>query len=79
VLKKGMVISMAIKNETLNVGGMSCSHCENAVKKAVGALDGVNSVEVSLGNKIVAVNYDDSKVDLNAIKEAIDEQGYEVE
>lgn len=68
-----------IKSEIFNVGGMSCSHCENAVKKAVGALDGVNSVEVSLENKTVAVDYDDSKVDLKDIKEAIDDQGYEVE
>lgn len=70
---------MAVKNEILNVGGMSCSHCENAVKKAVGALDGISNVEVSLENNTVAVDYDDSKVGLNAIKEAIDDQGYEVE
>ena len=62
----------------LRVEGMSCSHCENAVKKAVGALQGVNSVEVSLSEKTVAVEFDAAKVSLDEIKEAIDDQGYEV-
>ncbi|MBK5245446.1 MAG: heavy-metal-associated domain-containing protein, partial [Eubacteriaceae bacterium] len=38
---------------TLNVEGMSCSHCEKAVKNAVGALDGVASVDVDLAQKTV--------------------------
>lgn len=39
---------MAIEAKTLNVEGMSCSHCENAVKKSVGALNGVKNVSVDL-------------------------------
>lgn len=37
--------------KTLLVEGMSCGHCEMAVKKAVGALEGVESVVVDLGAK----------------------------
>lgn len=62
----------------LNVEGMSCSHCENAVKKSVGALNGVQSVAVDLKGKKVMVEFDPEKVGLKAIKEAIEEQGYEV-
>ena len=36
---------MSMEVKTLTVGGMSCSHCENSIKKAVGALNGVNYVK----------------------------------
>jgi copper chaperone len=67
-----------MKNVILNVNGMSCSHCENAVKKAVGNLDGVSNVSVDLEGKTVTVDYDESKVTLDNIKFEIDDQGYEV-
>lgn len=63
---------------TLNVNGMSCSHCENAVKKAVGALNGVSEVVVDLQGKTVEVAYDASKVTIDNIKSEIDDQGYDV-
>ena len=65
--------------EILNVEGMSCSHCENAVKNAVGALKGVENVAVDLEGKTVTVRYDPAAVALPSIKEAIEDQGYEVQ
>lgn len=62
----------------LNVEGMSCSHCENAVKKSVGALLGVNDVSVDLKGKTVTVEYDQSKVSIDSIKNEIEDQGYDV-
>ena len=62
----------------LKVEGMSCSHCENAVKKSVGALDGVSTVDVDLSEKSVTVEYNDDKVSLDDIKLAIEDQGYDV-
>ena len=62
----------------LNVEGMSCSHCENAVKKAVGALKGVREVVVSLENKTVIVVYRPSELSVEEIKNAIEDQGYDV-
>ena len=52
----------------IRVEGMSCSHCENSLKKAVGALDGVNGVTVDLKVKTVTVDYEVSKVSLDQIK-----------
>jgi copper chaperone len=69
---------MRMKNVILNVNGMSCSHCENAVKKAVGNLEGVSNVSVDLEGKTVTVDYDESKVTLDNIKFEIDDQGYAV-
>ncbi len=62
---------------TLNVEGMSCSHCENAVKKAVSAIGGVTEVAVDLANKTVTVTHDDG-VSVEAIKGEIEDQGYDV-
>jgi len=62
----------------LNVEGMSCAHCENAIKKAVGSLDGVSEVVVDLENKIVTVQYNHEKVTVEKIKSEIEEQGYDV-
>jgi copper chaperone len=67
-----------MNNITLNVEGMSCSHCVNAVTKAVTALPGVSGVNVSLEGKTVTVDYDADQVSLDAIKEAIEEEGYDV-
>lgn len=67
-----------MENVILNVNGMSCSHCENAIKKAVGTMEGVDKVTVSLEGKTVVVDYDTSKVTLDQIKAEIEDQGYEV-
>jgi copper ion binding protein len=69
---------MAKETTILNVEGMSCIHCENRVKKTVGALIGVSSVAVDLKGKKVTVEYDPGVATVNAMKEAIEEQGYEV-
>lgn len=64
--------------EVLNVEGMSCMHCVNAVKTSVGALPGISKVEVDLPAKKVAVTYDGDQVKLDKIKDAIEDAGYEV-
>lgn len=63
---------------TLNVEGMSCQHCVKAVTQAVTALEGVSAVDVNLEGKTVAVDYDADRVTLESIKEAIEEEGYDV-
>ncbi|NLM61854.1 MAG: copper chaperone CopZ [Clostridiales bacterium] len=63
----------------LKVEGMSCSHCEKAVKNAAGSIDGVKSVEVDLSAKTVTVEYDPNAASLDAICDAIEDQGYDVE
>jgi copper chaperone len=61
---------------TLTVPGMTCGHCEAAVKREVGAVPGVDHVEVDLETKLVTVGGTD--VDRDAVVEAIDEAGYDV-
>jgi copper ion binding protein len=64
---------------TINVKGMMCAHCEGRVNKAVGAIDGVYFVNADKDRGVVEVDFDDKKVDVEQIKDAITKQGYEVE
>ena len=66
-----------MKNE-IKVNGMMCAHCEARVTKAVTALDGVKSCVASAAEGTVKVEYDESKVSIQAIKDAIKAQDYEV-
>jgi copper chaperone len=61
---------------TLKVEGMSCGHCVNAVEGAVRNLGAAGKVD--LDSHSVTVEFDDSQVSLEAIKEAIEDQGYDV-
>ncbi|HYK73452.1 MAG TPA: copper chaperone CopZ [Pseudoneobacillus sp.] len=63
---------------TLHVEGMSCGHCVKAVEGSVGELKGVSSVKVNLDSATVEVEYNNTEVTLDAIKETIDDQGYDV-
>jgi len=66
-----------IKKE-FKVEGMSCSHCERAIKNALNELNGVSNTEVDLNGKTVTVQYDiDLVADTDLIGE-IEEAGYEV-
>lgn len=67
-----------MSNVVLNVKGMTCGHCVKAVETSVGKLDGVSSVKVNLEDGTVAVDYNEA-VTVEKIKEAIDDQGYDVE
>lgn len=60
----------------LTVEGMSCGHCESAVKKALGELEEVRDVQVDLGSKKVEV-HGEALVDEN-LKEAVEDAGYDV-
>jgi copper chaperone len=65
-----------MKQCTLQVNGMSCQHCVNSIEKALKEIGA--SGQVDLKAKSVAVEYDDSKLSLETVKEAIKEQGYDV-
>jgi copper chaperone CopZ len=61
----------------LKVPGMSCGHCEAAVKREIAKLPGVASVSVDLGTKIVVV--EGEGLEWEAIAAAVDDAGYEAE
>jgi len=66
-----------VKTSTLNVEGMSCNHCVMAIKKTVGAIQGVGNVDVNLEQGTVLVQHGDG-VNMEQLKEAIQGAGYDV-
>ena len=62
--------------KVLLVEGMSCGHCEKAVKGAVGGLSEVSSVEVDLSTKKVTV--EGENLQEASLVEAIEDAGYDV-
>jgi len=64
---------------TLNVAGMSCAHCKKAVETSVGVLPGVSKVEAIVDQGKVNVSFDPSKANLDDIKKAIEDAGYDVQ
>jgi copper chaperone CopZ len=56
---------------------MTCEHCRAAVTEELGSVEGVQSVSVDLGSKLVRVAGE--RLDDAALRTAIDEAGYEVE
>jgi copper chaperone len=62
----------------LNVPSISCNHCKMAIERAVAAVDGVSRVEVDVVDRSVDVLFDPSRTDLQAVKAAVVEEGYEI-
>ena len=62
----------------IKIEGMSCEHCVKSVKDAVIAVDGVDSAIVDLKAKTATVVYDPDACTLEDIKEAIEDQGFDV-
>ncbi len=60
----------------LSVPGMTCGHCEAAVKQEVGAVAGVADVAVDLDSKDVTII--GAELDRDALVAAIDEAGFDV-
>lgn len=61
---------------TYEVPGVHCAHCEAAIQREVGGIEGVMRVEVDLDAKTVTVSGD--ALDDTALRAAIDEAGYDV-
>jgi copper chaperone len=66
------------KHVVLNVPAVSCMHCKSAIEGAVRDMEGVASVDVEVADKTVSLEYDPDLVDLEEIKDTIEEEGYPV-
>ena len=62
--------------KTFNVTGMTCEHCKRAVTNAIQSRDAQAKVEVDLGAGVVKV---DGDLDEPTIRQAIEEEGYQVQ
>jgi mercuric ion transport protein len=63
---------------TLDVKGMTCEGCENAVIQSVGSIEGVHETHASHTDEVVTVFFDPALTDAAQIAEAITKTGYKV-
>jgi copper chaperone CopZ len=61
----------------IQIEGMSCEHCVQHVKKALEAVPGVKSAEVSLKDKSASIDHGD-EASFASLKAAVIDAGYEV-
>jgi copper chaperone len=61
----------------INVPDIHCDHCKTTIEGAVGSIVGVNTATVDVPSRQVSVDSDES-VSFDSIKQAIEEQGYDV-
>ena len=59
---------------TLNISGMTCGHCVQAVAQAIQAVPGVERVGVELDTGIAVV---EGAPDVQAVLDAVQEEGYQ--
>ncbi len=77
---KGNLIKIETRKEEkemkITVNGMMCEHCEAHVKKALEAIDGIESAVASHTDNLVTIT-NSKDVDEAAIKAAVEDAGYE--
>ena len=61
--------------KTVKIEGMMCGHCEATVKKALEAIDGIESAEPSHENNIAVITFS-KDVDEAVIKQTIEDKDY---
>lgn len=78
--KKEVIIVNAsdIQTVTFNVKGMTCNGCASHVENDVNKLPGIVSVDAIYEEATAKVEFDQTKVSLNQIEEAINGTGYKV-
>jgi copper chaperone len=64
--------------KVLTVPDISCEHCERAIKTALAPIEGVRSVEVDIPAHQVSIEFDETLVGLEGIKEILREEEYPV-
>lgn len=63
--------------KVMTIEGMSCNHCKMRVENALGALEGVEKVEVNLELKQAVLEMA-SDIENSVLTEVVDDAGYEV-
>nr|AGF92828.1 heavy metal translocating P-type ATPase [uncultured organism] len=73
---EGRKKSESKKKTRLDIEGMSCASCAQAVEKGLADLEGTENVNVNIATDEAFLNYDPDKVDKKDMEEAVEEAGY---
>ena len=68
-----------MKETKLKIEGMHCTGCSTRLEKVLNNLEGVETAKVSLEEKKATIKYDETKINIENIKEAIEDAGFKGE
>ena len=68
-----------MKDIKLKIEGMHCTGCSNRLEKVLNNLEGVETAKVSLEEKKATIKYDETKINIENIKETIEDAGFKGE
>jgi copper chaperone len=63
----------------LNVPDISCEHCERAITNALAPMSGVRTVNVDIPGKQVHIDFDESQISVDKMKDVLEEEDYPVQ
>ncbi|SNX59956.1 copper chaperone [Nitrosomonas ureae] len=67
-----------MQTATIIIKGMTCIGCVNSVKTVLKNLSGITRAEVTLEPAQASIQYDSNNINIDQIKEAIVDAGFEV-
>ncbi len=65
-----------MKNIELKIEGMHCEGCSNRLEKVLNNLEGVSTASVSLEDKKANIEFNEDLINIDNIKEAIEDAGF---
>lgn len=70
-----------MKSATIQLETLACPSCSQKIEGALKALEGIDkdSIKVLFNSSKVKLNFDEGKVSIDEIEEAIRRMGYDVE
>lgn len=67
-----------MESKILKIEGMTCAACAKAIERVSKKLPGVQDASVNFATEKLNINYDDSKIKLSDIQNAVEKAGYKV-
>ena len=68
-----------MKETNLKIEGMHCAGCSTRLEKVLNNLEGIETAKVSLEEKKATIKYDETKINIESIKETIEDAGFKGE
>lgn len=68
---------MSQQHAIIGIDGMTCDGCVNSVTRALQQVTGVQNVQVSLSDQRAKIDFDDSQTNVAALREAIEDAGFD--
>ncbi len=66
------------KTASFGLTGMTCATCAQTISESLSGLEGIEKADVNLATEKATVTYDPSKVDIDEMKKAVIDAGYNV-